>query len=101
LIGYRRIRTSSNSSLNEVYRIRFSKGVTDEQIKRRLFLAALNTENLFGESAMRLEVQETLLMGTFANRELSALLTHYSHWIPNVTPGMPLHSLTRGKTGST
>jgi hypothetical protein len=66
-----------------------------------LFLAALNTENLFGESAMRLEVQETLLMGTFANRELSALLTHYSHWIPNVTPGMPLHSLTRGKTGST
>ena len=34
---------------------------------------------------MRLEVQETLLMGAFANGELSALLTHCSRWIPNLT----------------
>ena len=41
--------------MNEIYRIQFSKGISNEQIERRLFLAALNTENVFGESAIRLD----------------------------------------------
>ena len=56
--------------MNEVYRTRFSKGVTNEQSEPGLFLATLKTENMLGESAMRLDVQETLLGRTFPNGEL-------------------------------
>ena len=41
--------------MNENYRIRFNKGISDEHIEQRLLLAALNTENVFGEAVMRLD----------------------------------------------
>lgn len=41
--------------MNETYRIRFDRGIPDEHIEQRLLLAALNTENVFGEAAMRLD----------------------------------------------
>ena len=41
--------------MNETYRIRFNKDISDEHIEQRLLLAALNTENVFGEAAMRLD----------------------------------------------
>lgn len=41
--------------MNETYRIRFDRSIPDEHIEQRLLLAALNTENVFGEAAMRLD----------------------------------------------
>lgn len=41
--------------MNELYQIRFNKDISNEHIEQRLFLSALNTENVFGEAAMRLD----------------------------------------------
>lgn len=41
--------------MNEIYRFRFGRGITTGQIERLLLLAALNTEDVFGETAMRLD----------------------------------------------
>ena len=41
--------------MSMVYRFTFSPSVSDGQIESRLFLAAVNTENVFGEAAMRLD----------------------------------------------
>ena len=37
------------------YRFRFTDEITDRQITQRLFLAAINTENIHGEAQMRLD----------------------------------------------
>ncbi|HPD16240.1 MAG TPA: hypothetical protein PLE19_14900 [Planctomycetota bacterium] len=39
------------------YRFRFTDDVTDGQIAQRLFLAAVNTENIHGEAQMRLDAK--------------------------------------------
>ena len=41
--------------MREVYRFQFAADVTNSQVERRLLLAAANTQNVFGEAAMRLD----------------------------------------------
>lgn len=72
--------------MKETYRIRFNEDIPDEQIRRRLFLAALNTENVFGEAAMRLDASfrfdrnsRTCLIdrGTEVGRHIARLFISY------------------------
>ena len=41
--------------MHATYRFRFTDAITTPEIAQRLFLAALNTENVFGEATMRLD----------------------------------------------
>ncbi len=43
--------------MRELYRFRFSDEIPDGKIAQRLFLAAINVENLFGEAQMRLDAK--------------------------------------------
>lgn len=43
--------------MRELYRFRFAKRIPDGKIAQRLFLAAINVENLFGEAQMRLDAK--------------------------------------------
>ncbi|HRT94000.1 MAG TPA: hypothetical protein P5532_06220 [Planctomycetota bacterium] len=43
--------------MHELYRFRFTRRIPDGKIAQRLFLAALNVENLFGEAQMRLDAR--------------------------------------------
>jgi len=72
--------------MTEKYRFRFADGITNEQIEERLFLAATNTENVFGEAAMRLDAsfrfdkaQRVCVIdrGTAVGRHLAKLFISY------------------------
>lgn len=41
--------------MSEKYRFRFGDRITNQQVETRLLLAGINTENVFGESVMRLD----------------------------------------------
>ena len=41
--------------MKKAYQFRFKKDIGNDEIERLLFLAALNTENVFGETTMRLD----------------------------------------------
>ena len=72
--------------MTKKYRFRFAGGITNQQIEERLFLAATNTENVFGEAAMRLDAsfrfdraQRICLIdrGTAVGRQLAKLFISY------------------------
>ena len=41
--------------MREIYRFQFTEDIMNRQIEQRLLLAATNTQNVFGEAAMRLD----------------------------------------------
>ena len=72
--------------MTEKYRFRFTDDIGNREIEERLFLAATNTENVFGEAAMRLDAsfrfdkaQRVCLIdgGTAVGRHLAKLFISY------------------------
>ena len=72
--------------MTEKYRFRFADDIANRQIEERLFLAATNTENVFGEAAMRLDASFrfdkarrvcVIDRGTAVGRHLAKLFISY------------------------
>ena len=72
--------------MREAYRFTFKESIANQQIEQRLLLAALNTETIFGEAAMRLDASfrfdkasRTCLIdsGTEVGRHIAKLFIAY------------------------